>query len=419
MRPHALIWAALALPAGAAAQEARGFFEVRGQASVGVDGDWWQVVERLRPELEAEIVERVVIAVTVEAALAQGRDLATELERTLRCSDLGPLLEAGSCTWPSHDNEPLRISDAGDYLSVERLHLDVYLPWMDLRVGRQAVNWGSALLVNPTDPFPEVLTTEPWRYRAGVNAVRATFPIGEDHDAQLVVGGNDDLTAMRVAARGRVGFGLADLSLVGAWRQEARDGFVGLDLRGTLEVGYWLEGAVFVDYDHAVHEELAVGLDYSFPLLDALVVALQYYRNGGGTGAAGRIPGAEGLAPTCAAGVSPLPATEPDPFAPVFTGTDYGLLTVSLAAMPELTITALWLQNLGDGSGMVVPTVVAYPLGWLEVALAAQVPFTLVGEGGELHPSDEELMPALGPVTVDLRGLAPDATFTLWTRAHF
>jgi hypothetical protein len=323
------------------------------------------------------------------------------------------LLEASGCTFPEPDNEVLGISEAGDYLTVERLYLDLYLPWADFRLGRQAVQWGSALMVNPTDPFPEVLLTEPWRFRAGVNALRATFPVGESHDIGLIVGANDDFTAARVAARARMGFESVDVAVLGAWRQEAGDGFVGVDVRGTLEVGYWLEGAVFIDEELDVHEEIAVGIDYSFPVLDSLVIALQYYRNGGGARDVGL--------PVAAAGPSCVPgfAAEPDPFAPFFRGTDYGMLSVMLAAIPELSVSALWVQSFSDGSGLVVPTVTAFPTGWLEIALAAQVPFTITGDGGELNPSDDELVVGAGPATVELSGLVPAATLSLWTRVHF
>ena len=418
-------WAALfltCLPTIALAQEASGFAELRFQADVGVDGDWWSLVERARPELKAEIIDRLVIAVTVEAAFSQGRRLADEVERTLRGSELGPLLDAGGCTFPDEENEVLGISSAGDTFSVERLFLDLYLPWVDLRLGRQALQWGSAFMINPTDPFPEVLLTEPWRFRAGVNALRATFPVGESHDIQLVAGANDTFTAARVAARARLGFESVDVALVGAWRQEAEDGFAGLDVRGTLELGYWLEGAVFADYDGNVHEEVAVGIDYSFPVLDMLVVSLQYYRNGAGAvdvsplgGSLGSVAGT----PSCDA----LPAAERDPFAPFFRGTDYGMLSVMMTVIPELSMAALWVQSFGDGSGVVVPTVTSYPTDWLEVAVAAQVPFSLWGGGGELHPSDDDLQVAVAApgktVNIDLSGLVPAATLSLWTRVNF
>jgi len=426
MKAAILIVVAILAPGAAQAQKGGGFFEVRAHVSAGVDGDIWQLIERVRPELSLEISERVVLTTTVEAALSQGRNLQGELKRTLEESPAGPLLTAAGCTWPEHGNETLAVSSADDYLSVERLYADVYLPAADLRLGRQAVQWGSGFVVNPTDPFPEVLLTQPWRPRAGVNALRATMPIGEDHETQLVVGSNDDFTAVRAAARGTLGLGEHEVSLVGAYRQESDDGLVGLDVRGTLGVGYWVESAIHIDGEGEVFEELVVGIDYSFDVLELLMVTLQYYRNGAGsTDAAGGVASATEIAgPECE---TPLPfggdATR-GKFDPVFRGRDYAMLSFQLAVLPELSTNALWVQNVGDGTGLVVPTISYAPTGWLTLALAAQVPFSLWGDGGELDPADSDLIltataPDGSPLTVDFSSLAPAATFTFWSRLAF
>jgi len=416
---------ALGLAHPALAQEAEGFVELRAHASLGVDGVPVQVVERVRPTLSAELSDRVVLSTTVELGLSQGRTMQAELQRTLEDSDLGPLMDAMGCTWPVEDNELLGISRAGDYLSVERLVLDAYLPWADLRLGRQAVNWGSAFMVNPTDPFPEVLLVEPWKPRSGVNALRATVPVA-DHQLQAVLGTNDTVTKLRAAGRATLRLGLTDLSLVGAYRQEAEDGLIGLDVRGTLGVGFWLEGAVHLREEP--YEELAVGVDYSFPVLETLVVTGQYYRNGAGSPTWDPAATTSGLGeaiepPDCGEAELFGPTEDPDPFAPFFSGRDYAMLSLALGISRDVSVTALWVQNLNDGSGLAVPVVVVYPTGWLEVSAAAQVPLSLWGDGGELHPADDDLVLSMDggaePLEVDLSGLVPDATFTLWTRFDF
>lgn len=422
-----------ALPGEALAQSALGFSELRAHGYLGASGQRWQLVERVRPEFGVELHERVVVSATVEAAMSQGRSLQTELQRTLEESELGPSLDAAGCSWPGASNETLNVSGASDYLSVERLFADVYLPWADLRLGRQAVQWGSATMLNPTDPFPEVLLLEPWRPRAGVNALRVTAPVGESHQVQGVVGANDDFTAARVAGRATFGVGLADLSVVGAWRQESDDGLVGVDVRGTAGVGYWVEAALHVDIDGEVFEEVAAGIDYSFPVLENLVLALQYYRNGSGSSdplsegasATGQL-GAAVQPPECAGGASPLGSsegTEDRRFAPLLSGRDYGLLSARLAITSEWSASALWLQSLSDGTGMVVPTATYLVNDWLTVSAAAQLPLSTWGEGGELHPGDDDLVLAAGPgggsPRVDLGGLVPAATLIVWTRASF
>jgi hypothetical protein len=418
----ALLWTSLAR-----AQTVDGFVELRAQASTGVDGFPALFVERVRPELQAPLGERLMLVSTVELGLAQGRNMQDELQRTLEDSELGPLLEAAGCTWPQEDNPYLHVSSAADYLSVERLYLDAYLPRLDLRVGRQALNWGSGFLVNPTDPFPEVLLLEPWRPRRGVNAVRGTVPLGEDHQVQAVVGSNDAFTQMRLAGRATVNVVGTDISAMGAWRQESEEGLVGLDVRGTLGVGFWAEGALHVRDE--LYEELVVGLDYSLPVGQALVITAQYYRNGGGSpeqSSPGGLTGAlsSGVAgPECAGDLFPAPETEPDPFAPVFRGRDYAIGAVSFGIVPELSLSSLWVQNLGDGTALFVPGLSTAPTGWLTVAASASVPVSTWGEGGELRPNPDDLSQTIdvlgSPLTLDLDGLVPSATFSVWTRVNF
>jgi hypothetical protein len=379
---------------------AQGYVEARGQYLLGVDQHPWLFVERVRPEATVPLHERLALTMTVEAALAEGRNLYDELE------DHVPFYTA-----PTYANETFHVSEVGDYLSVERLYLDAWLPFMDVRLGRQAIDWGSAFLVNPTDPFPEVLLTEPWRERAGVDAARVTVPVGERHQLQAVAGIDDAFRDVRAAGRATANFWKTDFSLVGAYREhtleslvgpssvKTRDGLVGLDVRGTAGVGFWLEGAWHLEADP--YEEVAVGIDYSFAVLDGLVVQGQYYRNGAGSPEASFL---DAVVPS-----------EGDPFAPVFHGRDYAMVAASLVASVDFSGSAVAIQNLGDGTALVVPTLTWTPNGWLDVSGSAQLPFSSWGDGGELHPTDEDLVIE----GMDLSGLLADATFTLWTRVSF
>ena len=133
-----------------------------------------------------------------------------------------------------------------------------------------------------------------------------------------------------------------DLAFTGAWRGDANQGLVGVDLRGTLGVGWWVEAAYLLGENP--HEEISIGIDYSFPILERATVMLQYYRNGaGGTGQGGVMQA--------------LQPGERDPFAPFVTGRNYLLAGASLGVLPELSVSAFALQNLDDGTGMAIPTV--------------------------------------------------------------
>ncbi len=278
----------------------------------------------------------------------------------------------------------------------------------------------------PTDPFPEFLFAQPWRPRRGVSALRADVPFGELNEVTAVVASDDAFQEVRAA--GRVMFNVAetDLALVGAWRGDTEDGLAGLDLRGTLGVGWWIEGAVRLN--DVPDTQLVVGLDYSFPVMEALVVSAQLFRNGAGAtdpddysrsgpGALTSGQGAEGL--TCDLPGGPAPAGDsPDPFAPALAARHYALASVALRATPDVSLSLAQLQNLDDGTAAVFASIAVTLTDWLDLSAAANVPLRAWSDGGELSPRESDLHPA-GDAGPDLSGLVPDATLTVWTRASF
>jgi hypothetical protein len=419
---------ALLVASTAAAQEGQGFAELRASWSIGATGKPLQLVERVRPTFSTAIGERSKLVATLEASLAEGRNSTDELRRAMDDAGLSPLLAAAGCSWPSSANSALHVDGASSYLAVDRLYLDHYGERFDLRLGRQALHWGSAQFFNPTDPFPEVLLTEPWRPRAGVNALRAHAAFSGLTDLTAVLAVDDAIRKGRAALRLRTNRWGVDAALVGAWRGGS-GWMAGLDLRGTLGVGWWIEAAVHPSAEKT-REELAVGVDYSFPVLEKLVLTAQYYRNG--AGAAGpdqyswtsRLSGAGGAGgPTCADG-SPLGPAPADAFGPFALARDYLLASVALQIFPELSVNAAFLQNLNDGTGVAVPAASWAALDWLELSLSAQVPVATWGHGGEFKPRPGDLLlerdlGPLGAYRADLSGLVPRATLTFWTRASF
>ena len=415
----------LSCGANAFAKEPGGFAEWRFSLMPGVDGDDWQFIERLRPSFDVAIGERMALVATIEAALSQGRDLSREFRRTIEESDLGPFLELADCTWPERRNQALGIDGAADYLDVDRLYLDIYGAWADIRIGRQSINWGSAQFLNPTDPFPEVLFAEPWRPRRGVNALRANIPIGAMNDLTAVVATDDIFKQTRAALRLRINWLQTDWAMVGAWRSDNKSGLLGIDLRGTLGVGWWFEGAVtFADGER--NAALTAGIDYSFPVLERLMLSLQYHRNQNGATHPddyAQQGGLTGVAlPSCdAIPAEMLPAAgDVDPFAPFTRARDYLMLGGTIAVDEDLSGSLFWMQNLNDGSAMAVPSVNFLAHDRLEFALTVQLPLALWGDGGEFKPRAQDLYldTPLG-IGADLAGLVPDATVVFWTRLSY
>lgn len=377
--PLAIAALVLAAPWAACAQESQGYAQLRAAYFAGVDGDALQLIEQVRPTFTTSLGERLKLAATVDLTLAQGRDRVEQYE------------------------------SASDYLEVSRLYLDAYSPLVDLRAGRQALHWGSAQFFNPTDPFPEVLLAEPWRQRRGVNAARAHLALSPLTDATAIVAVDDTLAETRAALRLRTNRWGADLALSGAWRGDA-DWLAGADLRGTLGVGFWVEAAVR-PADGSVREEIAAGVDYSFPVFERLVVLAQYYRNGSGETSPDRY---RRRASTAAA----------DPFAPFTLARDYLLASVLAQLTAEVSASLPVLQNLNDGTAIALPSLTWAALDWLELALGAQIPFSSWGGGGEFKPRPDDLvvdrdLGPLGPVRADLSGHIPTAVVTFWSRASF
>jgi hypothetical protein len=419
-----------------------GYAEVRASWALGAEGTAWSTVERVRPRFRAAPAERVTVEVVPEVAFAQGRDPTHEAAGLLLASPVGDVLEAGGCTYV----RPPRYDTVSDYVSVERLHVDLNLPAADLTIGRQAVTWGSGLAFRPSDLYAEVVFTEPWRERRGVNALKVAVPAGP-HSVTALLAVDDDLSPVAseapalpgsAALKGTLNVAGMDLSALGAGTYRpgalAADGlsradgawssFVGADLRGTFGVGWWVEGGWYVDEDAP---DVVLGIDYSFPVLQNLYVAAEARWDGTGAApgdydltsrvGAGLDPSALGL--DCAlvdalAGQAPPAATSGR--ARMTLGRRYADAVLRLGVTEEVNVSAVALANLDDGSMLVVPAVSANLGARTTVNVGAQVP---AGAAGEFHPDADLLTASFGTTEVDLSGLVPSATLLAWARAAF
>lgn len=334
-------------------------------------------------------------------------------------SPVGELLEAAGCAY-----EPAApYARASQYLSVERLHVDFNLPALDLTVGRQAVNWGSGLVYRPSDLYTEIVATEPWRERRGVNAVKADVPVGP-HAVVALIAVDDDLSPL-FAADAHLPVSLALRGTVRAagtdWAGLARlehdgDAFVGGDLRGTLGVGWWLEGGwkQEADADDPSGAELVAGADYSLPWLQMFYVAAEYRFDG------------TGVAPqdydwSKRAGMTMLPydcAFLPEAPSGERTtlGRHYADAVLRIGLTEDLSMSAVALANLADGTGVAVPSASLLVGARWTVSVGAQIPF---GSDGEFRPGSDVTTITVGNASADLSGLLPSATAQTWVRSAF
>ena len=175
---------------------------------------------------------------------------------------------------------------------LDRAAVSLHLPFADLSVGRQAVAWGSARIVNPTDVIvPVRFSALESEYRKGVDAVRLRVPFGgmNELDAGYVFG--EQLRFDRSAAFGRLKLYLLETDISVLTMLFREDLMIGLDLARALgEAGAWVEAAYVIpdilsleaaqDAWAGDYLRLSAGLDYTFA--NGFYTYLEYHLNSAG-----------------------------------------------------------------------------------------------------------------------------------------
>lgn len=171
------------------------------------------------------------------------------------------------------------VSSFGVFHNLDRLYVKIKTSTADIFIGRQAIAWGSARFVNPTDivapfTFNELDTEE----RRGVDAVRVRVPLGmmSELDAGYIFGRDGKFENSAFYLRGKTYLLKTDVSLL---LMGFRENFmVGLDIARSIGgAGFWCEAAYVNpgllekegETDPYAEEEkdyfrASVGLDYNF-----------------------------------------------------------------------------------------------------------------------------------------------------------
>ncbi len=172
--------------------------------------------------------------------------------------------------YPSTDEAT---GSVGVYHNLDRAAVQFSTDFADFSIGRDAIAWGSARIINPTDiiaPYTyDQLDTED---RVGVDAVRVRIPVGVmgEVDTGYIFGNNFDFDKSAIFLRTQLNAAETDFSIL--LLEFQRDLLIGFDVaRGIGGAGFWLETAyVFVEpFDDEPdtsdnYLRTSVGLDYSF-----------------------------------------------------------------------------------------------------------------------------------------------------------
>ena len=188
--------------------------------------------------------------------------------------------------YPGKD-EP--VGSVGISQNLDRAAVQFSTDFADFSIGRDAIAWGSARIINPTDiiaPYTyDQLDTED---RVGVDAIRVRIPIGVmgEVDTGYIFGNNFKFGKSAVFLRTQLNAVETDFSIL--LMEFQRDLLIGLDItRGIGGAGFWLETAYvlttpFDDLPDAADNYLrtSVGLDYSFG--GETYTFIEYHFNGAG-----------------------------------------------------------------------------------------------------------------------------------------
>jgi hypothetical protein len=136
----------------------------------------------------------------------------------------------------------------GIYHNLDRFMLTIKTRGADIILGRQALAWGSARVVNPTDVLaPFAFNELDKEERTGVDAIRVRVPLGamEELDMGIVAGDKFKAGNNAFYLRGKIHAFDTDISaMTMAFRNHI---LLGLDLAGSIGgSGAWLEAAYVI-----------------------------------------------------------------------------------------------------------------------------------------------------------------------------
>lgn len=151
-------------------------------------------------------------------------------------------------------------------LKVDRLWLDWYLGKLQIRAGRQRINWGQAMVWNPNDIFNAYSFFDfDYPERPGIDGLRVQFFTGmaSQMDAVFKLDRNNRKT---MALRYRFNAGRFDWQALGGRLNDA-DWVAGAGWSGHISnAGFYGEGTLLVPDEEDENEALIinVGADYTF-----------------------------------------------------------------------------------------------------------------------------------------------------------
>ena len=169
-------------------------------------------------------------------------------------------------------------------IDLDRAYADIHFKKFDLTIGKQRVAMGVSYLWSPLDVFNRVNLFEPKEEKPGVNAFKLYIPLGDFSSITAVFSPEDNFKASRSGIRVQTQLFGIDTALTAIRSGDTGVSIYGLDLRGELFVGWWVEFATST-YDHFENKKdykTVVGFDYTFPVGNGIYWLNEFFFDSGG-----------------------------------------------------------------------------------------------------------------------------------------
>ena len=170
--------------------------------------------------------------------------------------------------------------------NLDRFNVQFQFKAGDLTIGRQAITFGSARIINPTDVFlPFDVRTLNTEYRIGIDAVRFQRPLGQlgELDMGIILGDNGKPENSAIFLQVQTHVSGHDLQFTAMRFSEQQ--LFGVGIQSSLgDLGFWFETA-YVSGDES-YNRTSIGVDYAFSDLDIFTM-IEYHFNGAGSNDAG------------------------------------------------------------------------------------------------------------------------------------
>lgn len=205
---------------------------------------------------------------TSEQLQRSANSLLTPQRQSYRFSDLRPIIGPD-------DKRTIVLQN------LDRFNVQFQFSAGDLTIGRQAITFGSARVINPTDVFlPFDVRTLDTEYRVGIDAIRFQKPMGQlgELDMGIVLG--EDGTAENSAVFLQVLTNVSGSDYKFTAMHFSDQDMIGAGIQSALgELGFWFEAAYVAGDDD--YTRASIGVDYAFN--ERIFGMLEYHFNGAGS----------------------------------------------------------------------------------------------------------------------------------------